>query len=191
MHNAIDPDGWIQTATSGQVWPLEAIGQIRLMDIAHSLSQICRFNGHTHAFYSVAQHSVTASRLIAPEHAAWGLLHDAAEAYIGDITRPVKRNLYAHVTEGVVGDYVSINEIERNLQKLIASHFALSWPPPVEEIEEVDLQLLHSERRALLGPSPQPWGNPRPFEAVRIIPVSSQIAKEIFLARAAELGIKG
>jgi len=66
----------------------------RLNDIAHSLSQICRFNGHTQRFYSVAEHSVNVSAVC--EHlwgkrlAYYGLLHDATEAYISDLPRPVK-----------------------------------------------------------------------------------------------------
>lgn len=65
--------------------------QIELEDIAHSLANQCRFTGHVKEFYSVAQHSVLVSYECAPEDALWGLLHDASEAYLADIARPVKK----------------------------------------------------------------------------------------------------
>jgi len=66
------------------------------MDMAHALSQTCRYTGHYREFYSVAQHSVhVAQELIAagnsPEYCLWGLMHDASEAYLADLAAPVKR----------------------------------------------------------------------------------------------------
>jgi len=184
--------GWIHTHSNHQVWPLEAAGTVTLIDIAHSLSHVCRFGGHTREFYSVAQHSVLASQLIAPEFAAWGLMHDAAEAYLGDITRPLKRCLWANLAqdEDAIHVYKHINQIEADLQQHIANVFGLTWPAPWCEIDPVDSALLHSERRVLLGPAPAEWGPKVEYPAVCIKPVSSKEAKQMFLARAKELGIQ-
>lgn len=97
---------WIQTFTNKKVWPSKPWenndDSFCLEDIAHSLSMQCRFNGHTKEFYSVAQHSVVIADalfpLYGPEVALDGLMHDAAEAYLCDIPRPIKEDLHIYKT---------------------------------------------------------------------------------------------
>lgn len=90
---------WMETYTGRQFWPLNPMAaDVDIEDIAHSLSNICRFNGHVREFYSVAQHCVQCAALLKTWGAslkiqAAGLLHDASEAYLCDVIRPVKRNL--------------------------------------------------------------------------------------------------
>src|ERR1035441_1601867 len=82
--------GSITTFSGVRFWPLiPNPADIRIEDIAHALSNQCRFGGHTREFYSVAEHSVRVSQLCTPENALWGLLHDASEAYLSDVTAPI------------------------------------------------------------------------------------------------------
>jgi len=93
---------------------------INIPDIAHSLSLQCRFGGHCKEFYSVAQHSVEVSRQVPAEFALWGLLHDASEAYLCDLPRPVK---------ALFPEY---KKLELEIQEIIAAYFGLPWPMPKE-----------------------------------------------------------
>ncbi len=103
---------WIQTYTQNTVWLLDAKPkEIHLQDIAHSLSLLCRFNGHVRKFYSVAQHSILVSEIVPEEYMLQALLHDATEAYLGDVVSPLKPFLENYV------------EIENNLAKVIARRF--------------------------------------------------------------------
>jgi len=99
---------WIETYTGKLFYPLEPdIELIDIIDIAHALSMICRFNGHSDRFYSVAQHSVIVSNLATPKNKLIGLLHDASEAYLTDVPRPLKPFLPDYyVWEDVLTDMI-------------------------------------------------------------------------------------
>ena len=89
--------GWFVTASGRRAFVEDPRAcDLVIEDIAHALSNICRFGGHCSRFYSVAQHSVCVSALVErtrPDLALHALLHDAAEAYVGDVIRPIKPTL--------------------------------------------------------------------------------------------------
>ena len=95
---------WIQTYTGKQFYPQDPrVEDIDIEDIAHALSLTCRFNGHVKEFYSTAQHVVLSS-MFAPFYCKWEALHhDDSEAYISDLTSPVKGMLpqYTFLEHGI------------------------------------------------------------------------------------------
>lgn len=133
----------IHTYTGRSVDPFASslVDDVCIEDIAHSLSNVCRFNGHTIEFYSVAQHSIMVALWSPIEFALWGLLHDASEAYLGDMARPLKYN----TTMGAA----FLGEEEMLLQK-IAVLFSLAWPIP-EGVRQADTWMLCAEARDLCG----------------------------------------
>jgi uncharacterized protein len=161
---------WIQTYTGIQFWPLEARPEeILIEDIAHSLSLLCRFNGHCNRFYSVAEHSIHVANLLPQEFKMWGLLHDATEAYIADIPMPLKRNLPDYKT------------IENDLMRVVASRFGLLWPMP-QEVKHFDSVLLATEKVVLMGKEPAPWHMmPEPVNSDIIQGLNPGDAEELFL----------
>lgn len=145
-------------------------------DIAHALSNLCRFTGHTREFYSVAQHSVHVSHLAPKEHALAGLLHDAAEAYLGDVASPLKALLPAY------------KEIEVKVEQMLLSSFGLDIHLP-PSVKQADMLMLVTERRDLM-PLHVPYAIPggfQPLPGVFIQPWSPAGSKHAFLARFKEL----
>lgn len=118
--------------------------EIHIEDIAHALSNICRFSGHCREFYSVAQHSVMASYLVPAEHALMALLHDASEAYIGDVTSPLKAMLYEYKI------------IEGRVTNAIYKRFDIG-PHQYPTIKHADLVMLATERLHLLPATDYQW----------------------------------
>ncbi len=125
---------------------------ILLEDIIHSLSVINRFNGAAKFPYSVAQHSLYVASLLPDELKLHGLLHDAAEAYVGDMVSPLKK---------IISQY---KEVEANISRVVANVFGLSYPAPAE-VKKADLAVLSAEREQVLNPSYGPWYKDFPLPA--------------------------
>ena len=156
---------------------------VDMEDIAHALSQICRFTGHTKVFYSVAQHSCLACKEAVRRNChsdvvKWALMHDTAEAYTGDISRPV-RNLLG----------TDIAEIEGRIYSAIVQRFNLPFMIP-EEVFEIDNALLHTEALQLLGEPAGVWEPMPPPLDIHITPWTSKVAYQTFIAKAELLGIE-
>lgn len=89
---------WMITASGKRYYPLDPrADEVDINDIAHSLAKQCRWGGHCPKFYSVAEHSVLVSTKVPREHALTALLHDATEAYLVDVPRPIKQYLPEYV----------------------------------------------------------------------------------------------
>jgi len=105
---------------------------IDIKDIAHHLSRICRWNGGVNGFYSVAEHSIKVAKAVAPEYQLWGLLHDAVETYIGDITRPVKSRLWVREYHTYAGESDPISFREKEMLKVIGNKYGIGDEVPFE-----------------------------------------------------------
>lgn len=145
---------------------------IDIESIAHALSHICRFTGHTRQFYSVAQHSVMVSLIVPPELAFAGLLHDAAEAYIGDVSKPLKT---------ILPDYAAI---ESNVEKAIFTYFEIGEDAYHDDVKRADMIMLLTEMRDLMPAADDRWHidgiKPR---AEKLVPLDAYSAKRMFLQR--------
>lgn len=107
---------------------------IDIQDISHSLSMQCRYNGHLGRFYSVAEHCVLVSQLVPAEQKLWGLLHDATEAYVGDLISPIKRKM---------DDFVLL---EDEIHGAVSQHFGLtSYIPDLVHNADKYIQELECE----------------------------------------------
>lgn len=136
---------WMQTHSGRRYYPLDPRSdEIEPSDIAHALSLLCRYGGHIDRFYSVAEHCVLMSQAVAPENALVALLHDATEAYVGDVVRPLKRQLPGYKV------------IEDRVWYTIAVRFGLDVMVPAE-VKEADNRILITERLALM-PKAERWG---------------------------------
>jgi uncharacterized protein len=163
--------GWILTNSGLKFFPLDPKpDQICIEDIAHALSQICRWVGHTNEFYSVAQHCFLVSQMCPPDLALWGLLHDATEAYIGDVNRPLK----------LCGRLDAYGEIEDNLMAVIAKKYGLSGTVVPKAVKEVDNRLLNTEAIQLLHPLAEGWHIADPYD-FHICPVHPRVAREVYI----------
>lgn len=133
--------GWMITASGRRFYPVAPhAADVCIEDVAHTLSNICRFGGHTSRFYSVAQHSVMVSKHVPGPLAIYGLLHDAPEAYVGDMIRPLKEQV------------PQFAKIEEAVWRAVLQRFDLAHPTPAlwQYVKDADNKALVTERRDLL-----------------------------------------
>jgi hypothetical protein len=170
---------WIQTYTGRAFYPLDPdSNDVVIDDIGHALANMCRFTGHTREFYSVAQHSVMIALLLPRELALEGLLHDAAEAYLLDVARPVKH----HPSFGF------FRQCEKRVDDAIRAAFCLQKNEP-DLVKQIDRRMLTTERRDLMSSCPQghDWqASPDAYE-FKIEPWQPARAKSTFMELAREL----
>ena len=158
---------------------------IEIESIAWALAKTCRFGGHCPMFYSVAEHSVRASLAaysdgLGAEVAFAVLMHDAAEAYIGDIVKPLKLML---------GNKIA--EIEQNLEVAIGIRFGIDWNAHKESIKRFDRLMLKAEKIKFWPMDTEQWAG---FAAIELRPIftpswkpwSPDEAAKTFLNAAAE-----
>ncbi|GGE18483.1 hypothetical protein GCM10011390_42090 [Aureimonas endophytica] len=145
--DAVRSGDWMQTFEGRQFWPMDPrADEIDIVDIAHSLSMQCRFAGHCRRFYSVAEHCVLLSRVVTLENALWGLLHDASEAYLVDVPRPVKPFLAGY------------KMAEQRVMDAVCERFGLGFEMP-DEVRIADGRILADERDQNMSAAPVAWAD--------------------------------
>ena len=146
---------YIRTISGKKFWPLNPRPEdVDITDIAQALSLMCRYNGHLPYLYSVGQHSLNVYHRSGQ---IWGLLHDATEAYLPDVPRPIK------------ADLPFFQEIERRLHTVIAQAFQLD-PGGVDLVKQADTEVLRWEyewfRPKMIGADVLPPQCPRPSDVI-------------------------
>lgn len=166
---------WMQTLTGRRFFPADPRAEdIDIRDIAGALARQCRYGGHCLRFYSVAEHCVLLAEKIAetsPGLAIDALLHDASEAYLVDIPRPVKPHIPGYAA------------VEYRLMGVIARKYGFRWPL-ADEVKTADLAILSDEREQNMAPMsvpPKLWGNTLPALGVTLRFWSTERAEALFL----------
>lgn len=158
---------WMQTLGGGFLDLCNpAAAQISFSHVATVLSRTARFGGHTeHGTYSVAQHCEQGARAILRDTgrrdwAAAFLLHDAHEAYLGDMTTPIAEALAA-CSEWPAAVRSAIAVLKARLDAAIYGAAGVTYPLPVatqQVVKKYDLRMMRTERDERLAPPPFPWG---------------------------------
>ena len=150
-----DGSSWTPTATGG-AFPLlnPKPEDVDFRDIAEGLAKACRFAGQIPTFYTVAQHSVIVAQMLPIEARPYGLIHDAHEAFLCDITTPVKAALT------MLGGGPAWNALVHGLDAAIHAAAGLQWPLPpaiAESVEHADRVAFATERRDIHPEAPLLW----------------------------------
>jgi len=157
------------------LWP--ELADIHIDDIAWSLAGINRFNAHTSRLYTVAEHCLLGAELSLPQHKLEFLLHDAPEAYLGDVTGPLKGTAM----------FAPYRVLEERWWQVMAYRFGVRAKLP-KEIHTVDKRMLVTEQRDLMGRPPQSTDTYKPFPlAISPVEPSRPWLAEKFIATFREL----
>lgn len=184
-------NSWIITYSGKQFWPFDPRPEdVLFIDVAHALSNMCRFNGHSHEYFSVAQHSLIVASYVRketndPMMELAALFHDAHEAYLPDFLRPLKSMFYIMRSSlGTPDSFESVRESLQRLDRCIAKAFGFDpnrFDSPV--IKKYDNAVLMTERRDLLASSNIPWAIKEEPITETIIACAPGAAKAAFIAR--------
>ena len=173
-------DGFMTTYTGIKFSPLKPTPEmVNIYDIAHALSLINRWGGHLKCAYSVAQHCCNVSNMSDPEDQFVGLLHDASEAYIGDMIRPLK---YLKQMYGVY------KKIEHRIDTAIAQAFGLESLEKTKSVEVADVVQLSLEN-IYLKLKPSKWAfdtlekYPQFKDTLPLVPWTPEVAEAKFLEK--------
>lgn len=176
---------YITTYTGRKICPLDPDPeQINALDIAHHLSNLCRFAGAVNEFYSVAEHSCRVFDFLSwmsfdnRNILLWGLLHDASEAYLMDLPAPVKHS----------DEMKSYRNVEKRMMDAICTRFNLPLTEP-QEIYFADKTLLATEQRDLMHPGSFTQNGIKPLPD-RIHPWRSVVAKYGIIDRLEKMGFE-
>ena len=151
------------------------VEDIRIFDIAHALAMKCRYTGHCHQFYSVAQHSLMVSDMLevmkcSVEEQYIGLMHDAQEAYLPDVASPLK------------GHIPGYREIEGRVEACVAEAFGFEFPHP-KVIKIADAEAFKHEYKNIMQPLDW-WKGDGPKYDWGVIPeMDPFMGREMFLQR--------
>ncbi len=172
-------NAWIETFTGRKFHLLDpSPSEVHIEDVAHALSLLCRYTGHTRNFYCVGDHSLRVSHLCDPTDALAGLLHDASEAYLADMNSPLKHS----------PEMSKYRTAEKRVQAVIMKRFGLPSKEPAS-VKLADRRLLVTEKRDLLSANGPVWENFRGFDPfpMTIVPMEPKYAEARFLDRFEEL----
>lgn len=177
---------WIETVSGIRFYFLEPQpDQIKITDIAHALSNNCRFVGQCRKFYSVAEHSWHVARMLdgcSLSVQLSGLLHDASEAYITDVASPVKQYM---------PEYVKMEDV---IMEAVANKYGFEYPLH-PAVKQCDLAMLSNEAHHLLVSQGNDWDmwrfrkRPPVQEPYKPIGMSPDTAREVFLDKFTELSL--
>lgn len=153
---------------------------ITIKDIARGLAFTCRYGGHTPEYYSVAEHSIIVSKNVPAELAGWGLLHDAAEAYMGDIPRPIKKLVPIFM------------ECEDKFLSIVSERFGLDGNKIPLPVKEADNKIIVTEaiKMGMSQKNPKFWDEVlknKPYEYIKFEYYDPYTAEKMFIKRAKEL----